>query len=170
MNSLSLNNLIVNEFDEVVDMDPMLGWIMRVAPEELSHLHGPRPVRNHFLKGLLSKDSRIAFHITVSSNYTNKTLPFLAQLYQLLDFPQEFHSFIEGSINPALTTRFQSCLLNVWNKFHLQLHSTLRPCLVMPSQQVQAYPPSPTYPHGNCDTVLLWMHSDGEEGENSDEP
>jgi hypothetical protein len=170
-NSLSLNNLIVNEFDEVVDMDPMLGWIMRVAPEELSRLHGPRPVRNHFLKGLLSEDSRIAFHITVSSDHTNKTPSFLAQSYQLLDFPQKFHSFIEGSVNPALATRFQSRLLNVWNKFRLQLHSTLRPRLVMPSQQVQAYPPSPTYPHGNCDTVLLRTHGEGEgEGGNSGEP
>ncbi|KAG2335850.1 hypothetical protein BDR05DRAFT_1006394 [Suillus weaverae] len=78
-NSLSLNNLIINEFDEVVNMDPMLGWIMHVAPEELSRLHGPRPVRNHFLKGLLSEDSRIAFHITVSSDHTHKTPPFLAQ-------------------------------------------------------------------------------------------
>ncbi|KAG2029162.1 hypothetical protein BDR03DRAFT_881682, partial [Suillus americanus] len=106
-NSLSLNNLIINEFDKVIDMDPMLGWIARIAPEELSHLQGPRPVRNHFLKGLLSEDSRIAFHIT--------------------------------SVNPTLATHFRSHLLDVWNKFHLQLHLTLCPRLVMPSQQVQAH-------------------------------
>ncbi|KAG2124547.1 hypothetical protein BD769DRAFT_1628761 [Suillus cothurnatus] len=158
-NSLSLNNLIVNEFDEVVDMDPMLGWIMRVAPEELSRLQGPRPVRNHFLKGLLSEDSRVAFHITVSSDHTNKTPPFLARLYQLPDFPLKLRSFIE-SVNPTLATRFHNRLLNVWNKFRIQLHSTLRPRLVMPSQQVQAYPPSTNYPRGNCDTVLLQMHSE----------
>ncbi|KAG1800872.1 uncharacterized protein HD556DRAFT_1430227 [Suillus plorans] len=154
-NSLSLNNLIINEFDEVVDMDPMLGWIMRVAPEELSHLQGPRPVRNHFLKGLLSEDSRIAFHITVSSDHTNKTPP-------LPDFPLKLRSFIE-SVNPMLATRFQNRLLNVWNKFRIQLHSMLCPRLVMPSQQVQAYPPSTNYPRGNCDAVLLQMHSEGEE-------
>ncbi|KAG2336155.1 hypothetical protein BDR05DRAFT_897109, partial [Suillus weaverae] len=123
--------LLDREETALVDMDPMLGWIMHVAPEELSCLHGPRPVRNHFLKGLLSEDSRIAFHITVSSDHTNKTPPFLAQLYQLLDFPQKFHSFIKGSVNPALATRFQNRLLNVWNKFRLQLHSTLRPCLYL---------------------------------------
>ncbi|KAG1817896.1 hypothetical protein EV424DRAFT_1540252 [Suillus variegatus] len=38
----------------------------------------------------------------------------------------------------------------------------------MPSQQVQAYPPSTNYPHGNCDAVLLQMHSEGEEGKNLD--
>ncbi|KAG1907062.1 uncharacterized protein F5891DRAFT_940310 [Suillus fuscotomentosus] len=158
-NDMSLNNLIVNEFDEVVDMDPMLGWIMRVAPEELSRFQGPRPICNHFLKGLLSEDSRVAFHITVSSDHTNKTAPFLARLYQLPDFPLTLRSFIE-SVNPTLATRFQNQLLNVWNKFRIQLHSMLRPRLVMPSQQVQAYPPSTNYPRGNCDAVLLQMHSE----------
>ncbi|KAG1888464.1 uncharacterized protein F5891DRAFT_1131991 [Suillus fuscotomentosus] len=166
-NDMSLNNLIVNEFDEVVDMDLMLGLIMHVTPEELSRFQGPRPVRNHFLKGLLSEDSRITFHITVSSDHTNKTAPFLARLYQLPDFPLMLHSFIE-SVNPMLATRFQNRLLNVWNKFHIQLHSMLRPRLVMPSQQVQAYLPSTNYPRGNCDAVLLQMHSEGEEGENLD--
>ncbi|KAG2364328.1 hypothetical protein BDR07DRAFT_1279951, partial [Suillus spraguei] len=45
-------------------------------------------------------------------------------------------------------------------KFHLQLHSDLRPHLVMPSQQVQAYPPSGAYPLGNCDIVLLQTQND----------
>ncbi|KAG2369055.1 hypothetical protein BDR07DRAFT_1477372 [Suillus spraguei] len=110
---MSLNNLIVNEFDEVVDMDPMLGWIMCVAPKELSRFQGTRPIHNHFLKGLLSEDSKIAFHITVSSDHTNKTLLFLAHLYQLPDFPLKLRSFIEGSVNPALATCFQSRMLNV---------------------------------------------------------
>ncbi|KAG2056873.1 hypothetical protein BDR06DRAFT_1039624, partial [Suillus hirtellus] len=158
-NDMSLNNLIVNEFDKVVDMDLMLGWIMCIAPEELSWFQGPCPVCNHFLKGLLSEDSRVAFHITVSSDHTNKTAPFLARLYQLPDFPLTLRSFIE-SVNPTLATRFQNRLLNIWNKFHIQLHLTLRPCLVMPSQQVQAYPPSTNYPCGNCDAVLLQMHSE----------
>ncbi|KAG1828797.1 hypothetical protein EV424DRAFT_1470990 [Suillus variegatus] len=148
-NDMSLNNLIVNEFNKVVDMDPMLGWIMCIAPEELSHFQGPHPVRNHFLKGLLSEDSRVAFHITVSSDHTNKTAPFLA-------------------VNPTLATCFQNHMLNVWNKFCIQLHLTLHPHLVMPSQQVQAYPPSTNYPRGNCDAVLLQMHSEGEESENLD--
>ncbi|KAG2030385.1 hypothetical protein BDR03DRAFT_936678 [Suillus americanus] len=164
-NSLSLNNLIINEFDKVIDMDPMLGWIARIAPEELSHLQGPRPVRNHFLKGLLSEDSRIAFHITVSSDHTKRTPLFLAQLYQLPDFPLKLCSFIEESVNPTLVTHFRSHLLDVWNKFHLQLHLMLCPHLVMPSQQPSGNlfvtPPSANYSHGNCDVVLLQMHGEG---------
>jgi hypothetical protein len=158
-NNLPLNNLIVKEFDEVVDIDPAFGWIMRVAPEEVSRFHGPRPVRNHFLKGLLSEDSRAAFHITVSSDLADKPPIFLAQLYQLPDFPLRLHSFIESVDIPG--SRFQARLLKVWNKFRLQLHSTLRPRLVMPSQQVQAYPPSDAYAYGNCDTVLLQTHNAG---------
>ncbi|KAG2108747.1 uncharacterized protein F5147DRAFT_576550, partial [Suillus discolor] len=47
--------------------------IAPVAPEDLYHFKGPQPVHNHFLKGLLSHDSVIAFYITVSSDFTNKT-------------------------------------------------------------------------------------------------
>ncbi|KAG2354426.1 hypothetical protein BDR07DRAFT_1306193 [Suillus spraguei] len=32
----------------------------------------------------------------------------------------------------------------------------------MPSQQLQAYPPSEAYPFGNCDIVLLQSQNDGE--------
>ncbi|KAJ8593890.1 hypothetical protein M405DRAFT_920744, partial [Rhizopogon salebrosus TDB-379] len=149
-NNLSLTNLIVNESEEIVDMDPTLGWITRIAPEEVSRFQGPRPVRNHFLKGLLSDDSNVAFHVTLSSDLTDATPLSLAQLYQLPDFPQRLRSFIEQSVSDALAFHFQSRLLNVWNKFRLQLHSTLHSCLVMPSQQVQAYPPSVTHPRGNC--------------------
>lgn len=156
----SLNNLIVNEFDEVVDMDPAYAWIARVAPEDLSHFKGPRPVRNHFLKGLLSDDSVAAFHITVSSDLTNKTPVFLMQHYGLPDFCQQFRSLIERV--DGVESHFQNRLLKVWFKFRLQLRSSLRPLLVMPSQQVQAHPPSDTHRLGNCDVVLLRTQNGGE--------
>lgn len=164
-NNLSLTNLIINESNEMIDMDPTLDWITRVAPEEASRFQGPRPVRNHFLKGLLSDDSSVAFHLTLSSDLTDMTPLSLAQLYQLSDFPQKLRSIIEGSVDDGLAFHFHSRSLNVWNKFRIQLYSKLRSCLVMPSQQVQAYPPSVTHPHGNCDVVLLHMQT----GENSSE-
>ncbi|KAG1851380.1 hypothetical protein F4604DRAFT_1883577 [Suillus subluteus] len=151
--NLSLNNLIVNEFDEVVDMDPAFAWIARIAPEDLSRFKGPRPVHNHFLKGLLSDDSVTAFHITVASDLADKTPTFLTQHYGLPDFPQQLHSFIERVDRVGF--RLQNHLLKVWFKFCLQLRSSLRPLLVMPSQQVQAHPPSDTHRLGNCDIVLL---------------
>ncbi|KAG1808279.1 uncharacterized protein BJ212DRAFT_1449128 [Suillus subaureus] len=149
----SLNNLIVNEFNEVIDMDPAFAWIACVTPESLSCFKGPRPVRNHFLKGLLSDDSVAAFHITVSSDLTDKTAIFLTQHYMLPDFSQQLRSLIKRV--DGVSSRFQNRLLKVWYKFRLQLHSSLRPLLVMPSQQVQAYPPSDTHHLGNCDIVLL---------------
>ncbi|KAG0699636.1 hypothetical protein DFH29DRAFT_983411 [Suillus ampliporus] len=152
-NKLSLNNLIDTELDEVIDMDPAFSWVMCVAPDDVSHFQGPRPIHNHFLKGLLLEDSRAAFHVTVSSDLADKTSDFLAHLYQLADFSHELCSCIDNIGGPG--SRFQTRLLKTWNKFHLQLHSELRPRLVMPSQQVQAYPPSTNYPHGNCDTMLL---------------
>ncbi|KAG1782276.1 hypothetical protein EV702DRAFT_960317 [Suillus placidus] len=158
--TLSLNNLIDNEFEEVADIDPAFGWIMRIAPENVSCFQGPRPVCNHFLKGLLSEDSSVAFHVTVASNLADKSPNFLAQSYHLPNFPNQLRSFIQH-VNGS-ESHFQTRLLKVWNKFHLQLHSDLRPCLVMPSQQVQAHPPSEAYPFGNCDIVLLRMQNDGE--------
>ena len=163
-NNLSLNNLVVTEFDEVVDIDPSFGWILRVAPEEVSRFNGPRPVRNHFLKGLLSEDSRAAFHVTVSSDLADKTSKYLAQLYHLPNFPNQLRSLIENIDGPG--SHLQTRLLKAWNKVRLQLHSTLRPRLVMPSQQIQAYPPSNEFPYGNCDVVLLRSRNDSE-GETS---
>ncbi|KAG0694422.1 hypothetical protein DFH29DRAFT_1006335 [Suillus ampliporus] len=159
-NKLSLNNLIDTELDEVVDMDPAFSWVMCVAPDDVSHFQGPRPIHNHFLKGLLSEDSRATFHVTVSSDLADKMSDFLAHLYQLADFSHELHSCIDNISGPG--SHFQTRLLKTWNKFHLQLHSELHPRLVMPSQQVQAYPPSTNYPHGNCDTVLLRAQGEGQ--------
>ncbi|KAG2033212.1 hypothetical protein BDR03DRAFT_835911, partial [Suillus americanus] len=139
---------------EVIDIDLAFSWIMCVAPEDVSCFCGPHPVCNHFLKGLLSKDSSVAFHVAVTSDLANKSSTFLAQLYHLPYFTNQLHSFIEH-VNGS-GSHFQTHLLKVWNKFCLQLHSDLCPCLVMPSQQVvQAYPPSEAYPLGNCDIVLL---------------
>ncbi|KAG1867751.1 hypothetical protein F4604DRAFT_1881626 [Suillus subluteus] len=151
--TLSLNNLIDNEFEEVIDIDPAFGWVVRVSPQDIS-------LRNHFLKGLLSEDSTVAFHVTVATDLADKPANFLAQLYRLPNFPNQLRSFIKF-VNGS-ESHFQNHLLKVWYKFRLQLHSDLRPRLVMPSQQVQAYPPSEAYPLGNCDVVLLWTQNDGE--------
>ncbi|KAG2062658.1 hypothetical protein BDR04DRAFT_1040008 [Suillus decipiens] len=117
-------------------------------------------IHNHFLKGLLSEDSTVTFHVTVSSDLADKSSNFLAQLYHLPNFPNQLHSFIEH-VNGS-GSHFQTHLIKVWNKFYLQLHSDLCPHPVMPSQQMQAYPPSEAFPFRNCDIVLLWLQNDGE--------
>ncbi|KAG2355692.1 hypothetical protein BDR07DRAFT_1453684 [Suillus spraguei] len=156
--TLSLNNLIDNEFEEVIDIDLTFSWIACIVPEDVSHFHGPHPICNHFLKGLLSEDNTVTFHVTVSSDLADKSSNLLVQLYHLPNFPNQLRSFIEHVNGPG--SHFQTHLLKVWNKFHLQLHLDLRPHLVMPSQQVQAYPLSETFPFRNCDIVLLQSQND----------
>ncbi|KAG1779278.1 hypothetical protein EV702DRAFT_1178461 [Suillus placidus] len=142
---ISLVNVMDDEFDEVVDMDPTFSWIARVAPQEMQCFQAIRPVRNHFLKGLLSDEANAAFHMTIAHDLADRSATALAQLYHLPNFPHILSQYLDGV--SAHNSPFHSCLLKVWFKFRLQLHSRLRPCNIMPSQQVQAYPPSNTYPY-----------------------
>ncbi|KAG2357810.1 hypothetical protein BDR07DRAFT_1296764, partial [Suillus spraguei] len=61
-----LVNAIATEDNIIVETDPTLAWIACVLPGEQNHFHGPRPVCNHFLKGILSIEANAAFHVTIS--------------------------------------------------------------------------------------------------------
>jgi len=150
---ISLVNIIDDEHNELVDMDPTFSWVARVLPEEMHRFQAIRPVRNHFLKGILSDEAEAAFHVTIAHDLADRSATALADLYHLAEFPRIFSQFLEDISGP--NSSFHGRLLKVWFKFRLQLHSRLRPCNIMPSQQVQAYPPSNSHPYGNCDVVLL---------------
>ncbi|KAG1876683.1 hypothetical protein DFJ58DRAFT_909883 [Suillus subalutaceus] len=150
---ISLINVMDNEFDEVVDLDPTFNWIARVAPQDMHRFQAIRPVHNHFLKGLLSDEANAAFHVTIAHDLADRSPTALAQLYHLSQFPNVLSQYLDGV--SGRNSLFHGRLLKTWYKFRLQLHSRLRPCNIMPSQQVQAYPPSETHPFGNCDMVLL---------------
>jgi hypothetical protein len=150
---ISLINVMDNEFEEVVNMDPTFSWIACVAPEEMHHFQAIRPVRNHFLKGLLSDEANAAFHVTIAHDLADRSAAALAQHYHLPDFPNVLSQYLDSV--SGQNSLYHSRLLKAWYKFRLQLHSRLRPCNITPSQQVQAYPPCDTYPFGNCDIVLL---------------
>ncbi|KAH7916823.1 hypothetical protein BV22DRAFT_1188811, partial [Leucogyrophana mollusca] len=157
---LSLVNVVVAEFDDVVEQDPMLAWISRALPGEEMRFNGPRPVRNHFLKGILSHDATTAFHVTVEPNLKNKSIDDIANLYKIPDFGVAFAQYLARQ---AVDPHWSHSPLKGWNKFRLQLHSVLQRGMIMPSQLVQAYPPSTEFPHGNCDMVLLSvLQADGE--------
>ncbi|KAG0701707.1 hypothetical protein DFH29DRAFT_982633 [Suillus ampliporus] len=136
---ISLVNVMDEEFNEVVDTDPMFSWIARVTPQEMHRFQAIRPVRNHFLKGILSDEASAAFHVTIAHDLADKNATTLADLYHLPHFPQMLAQFLEVVSSP--NSHFHGCLLKV--------------CNIMPSQQVQAYPPSDSHPYGNCDIVLL---------------
>ncbi|KAG2142503.1 hypothetical protein BD769DRAFT_1383347 [Suillus cothurnatus] len=142
-----------NKFKEVVDMDPTFSWIARVVPDEMHRFQAICPVRNHFLKGLLSDEANAAFHVTIAHDLADRSAAALAQHYHLPDFPNVLSQYLDGV--SGQNSLYHNRLLKAWYKFRLQLHSRLRPCNITPSQQVQAYPPCDTYPFGNCDIILL---------------
>ncbi|KIN97324.1 hypothetical protein M404DRAFT_160808, partial [Pisolithus tinctorius Marx 270] len=133
--------------------DPTLEWVQRVAPEEVNSFHGPRVFHNHFLKGILSKDSTTTFHVTVQTDFVDKTSNYLVDTYNLPDFPVLLWAYIDAF--PGNHSHLHGRLLKGWRKFQLQLQSRLYPCNLLPSQQVQALPPSTEHPLGKCDAMLV---------------
>ena len=134
-------------------VDPALDWVQCVAPEEVNRFQGPRSFNNHFLKGIVSEDSNTAFHVTVKADFADKSSKYMADTYTLPDFPHRLQAYIDSI--PCDHSRLPGRLLKGWLKFHLQLQSRLNPRKLMPSQQVQALPPSNEHPLGKCNTVLV---------------
>ena len=155
----SLQNVVDEEFDEMADVDPTLAWILRVSPaDHTSFSLGDRPIRNHFLKGIISGNARVAAHVTLKPTQKNKPLTWVSLTYRLplfesaLRFYASQHSF----------QSFPADTLNIWNLFRLQILSSFDGFKIMPSQQVQALPPSQEFPLGKCDCILLY--NSGHEG------
>ncbi|KAG1784681.1 uncharacterized protein HD556DRAFT_1435370 [Suillus plorans] len=144
----SLVNAIHAEDEDVTIANPALSW----------SIHGPQTVCNHFFKGILSGDALTAFQLNVTLDYKLLSPFDIRTKYALLDFNHVLADFICRS---SLASGEQSCLdpesghFHVWHKFRLQLHSAFQPRIIMPSQVVQAYPPSNNFPLGNCDTVII---------------
>ncbi|KAG2149014.1 uncharacterized protein EDB93DRAFT_1240381 [Suillus bovinus] len=165
MHNTPLTNAIVTEEQEITETDPALAWIARIAPGDPNQrcFVGPCPVRNHFLKGILSSTATTAFHITVAPDRAKMSINEVQQLYMLPDFGRALSDYIAKASNGQPTASW-SCdhgRVKTWNKFRLQLHSIFCSWLIMPSQVVQAAPPSQTFPLGNCDAVIVQsIHSD----------
>lgn len=165
MHNAPLTNAIVTEEQEITETDPALAWIARIAPGDPNQrcFVGPRPVRNHFLKGILSSTAMTAFHVTVAPDRAKMSINEVQQLYVLPDFGQALSDYIAKASNgqPLASWSSGHGRVRTWNKFRLQLHSVFRSRLIMPSQVVQAAPPSQTFPLGNCDAVVAQsIHGD----------
>ena len=106
---ISLMNLF-SESDDPRYVDPTLDWVQRVAPEEMNHFQGPRGFKNHFLKGILSKDSSMVFHITVKADFADKLPNYVADTYALPDFPGMLGVYIDTI--PGDHSRLRGCLLS----------------------------------------------------------
>jgi hypothetical protein len=160
---VSLINVVHAEDDEISTVNPLLSWVSRVLPDEAHSVHGPRPVRNHFLKGIMSGDASTAFHLTVTPDYKSLAPGDICTKYSLPDFNDALANFIQRSSQSS--GEYTHWDLNygrfhTWNKFRIQLHSAFQPRVIMPSRIVQAHPPTAEFPFGNCDTVLINMAVD----------
>ncbi|KAG1793381.1 hypothetical protein EV424DRAFT_1336031 [Suillus variegatus] len=159
----SLVNVISAEDEAVTTVNPALSWVSRVLPDETHSVHGPRPVRNHFLKGILSGDALTAFHLTLTPDFKSLSPTDIHSIYSLIDFDHALSQFIRHfSLSTGEHTRWDHRYgrFSAWKKFRLQLHSAFQPRLIMPSRVVQAYPPGESFPLGNCDNVLVDITGD----------
>ncbi|KAG1837488.1 hypothetical protein F4604DRAFT_1885724 [Suillus subluteus] len=162
MHGTPLVNAITTEDNIVAETDPTLAWIACTLPSSARPnicFHGPRPVRNHFITGLLSAEATAAFHVTVAPDRKSLTIPNLQYTYALPDFAAALTEYISKASQGAPTTSWtcQGGSVRTWNKFRIQLLSNFQSQIVMPSQVVQSYPPSEAFPLGNCDAVLVQL-------------
>ncbi|KAG0692649.1 hypothetical protein DFH29DRAFT_817299 [Suillus ampliporus] len=153
-----LVNAIHAEDEEVTTTNPALSWISRVLPDKVNAIHGPQPVHNHFLKGILSGDALTAFQVNVTPDYKSLSPVDICMKYSLPDFNRALTDFIHrSSLSSGEDAHWDpkyGCF-SVWNKFRLQLHSAFQPQVIMLGRVVQAYPLCDDFPLGNCDTILV---------------
>ena len=158
--TFSLMNMLSAEGDVPQHSDPTLDWVLRVSPTDKSRFKGPRVIRNLFSKGLVSDDATVAFHLTVKSDFADKSSNHLVTMYALPDFATHLQAYIMTTCDNA--SCFQARSLKGWLKFRIQQQSRLQPCNMMASQQIQALPPSDEHPFGKCDVLLVRSASDSE--------
>ena len=134
------------------------------APELV--LTSQRPMPNFFLKGLLSSNSLVTFHLSKTPNITSISIGEAADLYALQDFWPALGDFSHTLSHQQRRGRrvFGGCPdvgfdhIRIWSRFRIQLRSAHDKVVVVPPQTVQALPPSEEYLHGLCDTVLIQGH------------
>lgn len=115
--NISLINAVTDlEQSYITYVDPTLSWIREVLPGEQMHLIGPRPVRNHFLKGVLSEDAQAAFNLTVKPDLSRQTIQLLQTSYKLWELPVCYSAYVHQGI---------STLSNVPSMFEVESWNSL---------------------------------------------
>ena len=147
--------MVAEEYDEVASSDPIATWISWVVPDEEMRFEALHPMRNHFTSGILSNDQAAALHVTVAPDSKHLSLKDLLWLTYLPDIEQTIVSYVTSQTSEVATCMSYFTSINIWHKFRVQLYSNFRSSVIMPSQVVQAHPPSDLFPYGNCDVVLL---------------
>ncbi|KAG9308556.1 hypothetical protein JVU11DRAFT_11770 [Chiua virens] len=122
----SLQNIVDEDSDEVINIDLILAWVFHISPHN---------------------------HVTINPNNKKKSLEWVASTYQLSGLPSFLGQFL--STHRFHSLPIDSDMFSIWNGFHFQLLLRFNGNKVMPSQLLQALPPSDAYLHGKCDMVIL---------------
>ncbi|KAI6166406.1 hypothetical protein EDD17DRAFT_1753251 [Pisolithus thermaeus] len=143
--------------ENLCSTDPASTWISHVAPGEQHHFKAPRSIRNLFTKSLMSNGATAVLSITVTPDRSKLEIADISNLYALPDLTTRLNEYVarhrESTTSSPTPQVFDE--IAVWYKFCIQQYLTCRPSVIMPSQVVQAQPPSSDFPFGNCDIVLL---------------
>ena len=84
-------------------------------------------------------------------------------VYNLPDFGECYEEYLKHFVLPSDLSNIRRSFDHffLYHKLRVQLQSTFHPSMVMPSQVVQAKPPSNKYPYGCCDAVLMNLGENG---------
>ncbi|KAG1848559.1 hypothetical protein DFJ58DRAFT_842935 [Suillus subalutaceus] len=93
--------------------------------------------------------------VTRSPDGSNLSWPDVMRTYGLPDLRHKVTEYIQRYADDVEGCFRMFSTIKIWSKFRIQLHLTFRPSIIMPSQAVQAEPPSDTFPSGNCDAIFL---------------
>ncbi|KAL4080617.1 hypothetical protein J3A83DRAFT_4355650 [Scleroderma citrinum] len=121
----------------------------------------PQPICNHFLKGIIHKDSQTTFNLTVKPDSLHHSIQHLSLVYKLCQLPLLYGLYVcQSALMLPNTTQSQFASWNslpfqTWNRFQLQLISAFNGFTIMPSHLIQAYPPSEDFPLGCTDAILF---------------
>ncbi|KAI6020817.1 hypothetical protein BKA83DRAFT_4464486 [Pisolithus microcarpus] len=157
-----LVNASADEEELLSSNDPTSAWISHVAPSEQCRFNSPRLIHNLFTKGLLSNGTPATLSVTITPDCKKLSTCDIADIYALPDFATQLAEYV-AQCTGSMTSQFILQSFNevvVWYKFHIQQYSISAPSVIMPSQVVQALTPSPDFPLGNCDAVLLNTHEE----------
>ncbi|KAI6095783.1 hypothetical protein EDD17DRAFT_1774437 [Pisolithus thermaeus] len=146
--------------ENLCSTDPASTWISHVAPGEQHHFKAPRSIRNLFTKSLMSNGATAVLSITVTPDRSKLEIADISNLYALPDLTTRLNEYVarhrESTTSSPTPQVFDE--IAVWYKFCIQQYLTCRPSVIMPSQVVQAQPPSSDFPFGNCD-ITTWAVS-----------
>ena len=157
---MPLEMAIATENEAIAGIDPTLSFLSHIAPKNENSFSGLHPFHNHFSNpcGFISADGAVAFHVTVQPDFSGWTIAMMECMYNLLNlmnYISNYIFFVLGDGAMPLWDLLQG-RVSMWNKFHIQQHSSFQSCFIMKSQVVQAYPCSSEHPWGVHDTVIVY--------------